>query len=206
MQVYAIGIKHISNSIHPIWSESSQMPRLIWDFAGRKGEVIGFVVLRLIFFCRYEANLLWADIDETCSESSVSYTSCLTLICPVDLSILINWKSPFPNLGVSGVSFHFSSFSNRFLLTNSEDLYQTLHSAASDLGLHCLPVSQKTLEFKLRNNLGNFKLQLNVLISWWCLTCFAVFCNFWKRLLSSILTNHVNDSKDVPIIFEWAFG
>ena len=30
-----------------------------------------------------------------------------------------------------------------FLLANSEDPYQMLRSAASDLGLHCLPMSQK---------------------------------------------------------------
>ena len=31
----------------------------------------------------------------------------LTHICPVDYSILINWSSPFPILGVAGVIFHF---------------------------------------------------------------------------------------------------
>ena len=37
-----------------------------------------------------------------------------------------------------------SSISNRiFLLANSEDTDQTLRSAASDLGLHCLSMSQK---------------------------------------------------------------
>ena len=34
-------------------------------------------------------------------------------ICQADLSILINWTSPFPNLGVSGVLFHFHSILNR---------------------------------------------------------------------------------------------
>ena len=37
----------------------------------------------------------------------------LTHICPVDPLILINWTSPFPILGVSGVLFHFYSISNR---------------------------------------------------------------------------------------------
>ena len=41
----------------------------------------------------------------------------------MDCSILINWTSPFRNLGVSGILF--------------------LRSAASDLGLHCLPGSQE---------------------------------------------------------------
>ena len=31
----------------------------------------------------------------------------LTFICPVDFSIPIDWMSPFPILGVSGVLFHF---------------------------------------------------------------------------------------------------
>ena len=38
----------------------------------------------------------------------------LTQICLMDLSILINWISPFPIWGVSGVLFHFYSISNRY--------------------------------------------------------------------------------------------
>ena len=34
-------------------------------------------------------------------------------------------------------------FDLKFLLANREDPDQTPHSAASDLGLHCLPMSQK---------------------------------------------------------------
>ena len=55
-----------------------------------------------------------------------------THICLVDSSILISWTSPFPILGVSGVLFHF------FLIFDRNS-----HSVASDLGLHCLPMSQK---------------------------------------------------------------
>ena len=43
---------------------------------------------------------------------SVSYV--LTHICLVDPSILINWTSPFPFLGMTGVLFHFYSISNRY--------------------------------------------------------------------------------------------
>ena len=58
----------------------------------------------------------------------------------MDPSIIINWTSQFPILGVSGVLFNFYSISNSlFLLANSEDPDQ----AASDLGLHCLLMSQK---------------------------------------------------------------
>ena len=68
----------------------------------------------------------------------------LTHIRLEDPSILINWTSPFPILGVSGVLFHFYSILNRyFCLANSEDPDQTPRSAASDLGLHCLPRSPK---------------------------------------------------------------
>ena len=38
----------------------------------------------------------------------------------MDLSILINWMSPFPILGVSGVLFHFY-FEKIFLLANNEE-------------------------------------------------------------------------------------
>ena len=37
----------------------------------------------------------------------------LSHICLVYYSILVNWTSPFPNLGVSGVLFHFHFISNR---------------------------------------------------------------------------------------------
>ena len=70
---------------------------------------------------------------------------CLTHICQVDRSILIIWTSAFPILGVSGVPFilFLFYFEYTFLLANSEVLDQTPRSAASDLGLHCLPTSQK---------------------------------------------------------------
>ena len=59
-----------------------------------------------------------------CSEKALTY------ICLLDPSILINLTSPFPILEVSGVRFHFYSFSNRY------------SCSASDLGLHFLPMSQ----------------------------------------------------------------
>ena len=40
--------------------------------------------------------------------------------CRVDYSIIINWTSPFPMLGVSGVLFYFHSISN------SNSCYQTV--------------------------------------------------------------------------------
>ena len=68
----------------------------------------------------------------------------LTLFCLVDYSIFIYWKSAFVILGVSVVLFLFLvHFSLKCLWTNSVDPYQTLHSAASDLGLQCLPRSPK---------------------------------------------------------------
>ena len=56
----------------------------------------------------------------------------------------MNWTSPFPILGVPGVLFSFLFYYEYiFLLANSEDSDQTPRSAASDLGLHCLPISQR---------------------------------------------------------------
>ena len=44
--------------------------------------------------------------------------------------MFIKWTSPVPVLGISDVLFHFYSIFDR-------------NSAASDLGLHCLPRTQK---------------------------------------------------------------
>ena len=58
---------------------------------------------------------------------------------------LISRTAPFPILGVLGGIFHFySNFDRTFCKqTCSGDTDQTPHSAVSDLGLHCLPVSHK---------------------------------------------------------------
>ena len=46
---------------------------------------------------------------------------------------------------MSGVRFSFLFyFEEIFLLPDSEDPDQTLRPVASDLGLHCLPMSQKS--------------------------------------------------------------
>ena len=59
----------------------------------------------------------------------------------MDFSTLIYWKSPFATLRVLGV-FFLGLFDSRqkLLLANRGDPDQTPHYAASDLGLHCLPV------------------------------------------------------------------
>ena len=61
-------------------------------------------------------------------------------ICLVAPSILINWTSPFPNLGMSGVHFHFYFISFRIDVPVSKQWRPW--SAASDLDLHCLHTSQ----------------------------------------------------------------
>ena len=51
-----------------------------------------------------------------------------------------------PILGVSGIRFHSYSISNTYScysVANSEDFDKAPRSAAPDLGLHCLPMSQK---------------------------------------------------------------
>ena len=46
--------------------------------------------------------------------SKKQHSDALIHVCQVYFSILINWTSPFPVLGVSGVLFHFYSISNRY--------------------------------------------------------------------------------------------
>ena len=77
-------------------------------------------------------------VFSSCFALFCEFITLLTLFRPVDLSILINWQSKFPNSEVSGVNFHFYVVSNR----NGVDPDQTSRFAASDLGLDCLPKSQ----------------------------------------------------------------
>ena len=58
--------------------------------------------------------------------------------------IVINWVSPLSFLGVLGVIFLFlSDFSMKFLCTNRIAPDGTPRSAASQLGLFCLPMSHE---------------------------------------------------------------
>ena len=62
----------------------------------------------------------------------------------MDSPIIINWMRPLSFLVVLGVIFIFlSHFSMKFLLANSIDPDGTTRSAASHLGLCCLPMSFK---------------------------------------------------------------
>ena len=59
--------------------------------------------------------------------------------------IIIDWVSPLSFLGVLGVIFIFflSHFSMKFICANRIDPDGTPRSAASHLGLYCLPMSHK---------------------------------------------------------------
>ena len=61
----------------------------------------------------------------------------------MDLSILKILTNPFWILGVSGVIYHFYLILDRKSFKQTVDPDQTLRSAASDLGLDCLSMSQK---------------------------------------------------------------
>ena len=63
-------------------------------------------------------------------QKSKTFTHCIL----VDSSTYICWTSPFVILGVF---FRFYSI----LLANTVDPDQTPHYVASDLGLHCLPIT-----------------------------------------------------------------
>ena len=57
--------------------------------------------------------------------------------------ILINWTSPFPILGLLGGVCSFLFVLKYTSVSNIGEPNQTPHSAASELGLHCLPMSHK---------------------------------------------------------------
>ena len=62
----------------------------------------------------------------------------------MDSPIIINWMSQLSFLGVLGVIFIFlSHFSLKYLCANRIAPDGTPHSAASHLGLYCLPMSHK---------------------------------------------------------------
>ena len=70
-------------------------------------------------------------------------TSCthLTHLCQVDSSTITHWTDAFPIKGVSG-SFYYNHLLIEIpvLSANSVGPDQTPQNAASDLGLHCLPI------------------------------------------------------------------
>ena len=60
----------------------------------------------------------------------------------MDYSTSTLWTGPFPVCGVSGwFLYSLCNVENSDFKVNSVDPDQTPHSAASDLGLHCLPMS-----------------------------------------------------------------
>ena len=69
-------------------------------------------------------------------------TSLLIHLCRVDSSTLTLWTGPFLIEGVSGKFFLLRCFTEiPVFKANSVDTDQMPHFAASDLGLHCLPIS-----------------------------------------------------------------
>ena len=67
----------------------------------------------------------------------LSLTRCIL----VDSATVICWASPFVILGVSGLLCRFYSNFNERSCKQTEDPDQTSHYVASDLGLHCLPMT-----------------------------------------------------------------
>ena len=70
------------------------------------------------------------------------YRGTLTRLSRVDLSTITLWTGPFPEYGVTGYFLLLSCFVEiSEFNANNVDSDQTPRSAASDLGLHCLPMS-----------------------------------------------------------------
>ena len=57
--------------------------------------------------------------------------------------VIINWTSPFPILGLLGDIFHFHSYLKRNFCKQTVENLIRRGFAASDLELHCLPMSHK---------------------------------------------------------------
>ena len=63
---------------------------------------------------------------------------------PNDFSKPYQLRSPFPYLGLlGGISHFYSNFGRTFCNQTVDKPDQTPHCAASDLGLHCLPMLHK---------------------------------------------------------------
>ena len=71
----------------------------------------------------------------------ICFTKLLTRLCRVDSSTITLWTGPFPVEGWSGNLYYYHVLWKRFISNESVDPDQTPHSAASDLVLHCLPMS-----------------------------------------------------------------
>ena len=70
------------------------------------------------------------------------YSFILTHCILVHSSTVICWMRPFVIIGVSGLfSRFYSIFDWKIMLANNVDPDQMPHYVASDLGLHCLPMT-----------------------------------------------------------------
>ena len=80
------------------------------------------------------------------------------------LSYTINWKSQISIAGTSGCEIYIFLEKMAKLFANSGDPDQTPHSAASDLDLHCLPITLLRVSrlqwVKVEDNIGTAKRNL----------------------------------------------
>ena len=67
----------------------------------------------------------------------------LTHLSRMEFPTLVSWTSSFPLKAFWVVFFILVKFKLNFLQANNVDPDQTPHKAASDLDLHCLPLSHK---------------------------------------------------------------
>ena len=74
-------------------------------------------------------------------QSMIRFLPGLTHCILVDFSTFICWTNPFVILGVSGLLLLLFYFGWKILLANTVDPDQMPPYVASDLGLHCLPVT-----------------------------------------------------------------
>ena len=86
--------------------------------------------------------IIWCISLDSKDGATMRLASFLTHILQMDSPVVINWMSPLSFLAVFGVIF-ISYFSVKFLCANRIAQDGTPRSAASHLGLYCLPMSHK---------------------------------------------------------------
>ena len=100
--------------------------------------------LEVVHFSILLGTVSWENLSDKdkslkCTFKVLIVDSVLTHLCQMYFPILINWLSPFPILELFGGIFLF--YSN--VKANRGEPDQMPHIAASDMALHCLPMSHK---------------------------------------------------------------
>ena len=93
------------------------------------------------FFSTTSSSQYDIDNNERDVKHQIIISQALTHFILNRLSHTIYMKSPISILGISGYIMYIFLEKKAKLFANTGDPHQTPHSAGSDLGLHCLPIT-----------------------------------------------------------------